>query len=208
MTHTSMPEWALIMLVGMGPLKAMLVFMSMTEDADLQTTRRMAATAVATAAGGAVGLLILGSALQALLHFSLGALSIGGGLILLILSVRMVLGEEEISTEGLGEKDLMEAAVSPLAIPLILSPVGIVALVTFSAETKGVAGFLTMLAVIGAVALLDLVVLLLFGRLAHHASHAVITVALKLFSVLLAALAIQLALNGLADLGLIGVVAH
>ena len=207
MNELSLPTLLLTLLVGMGPLKGTLVFMSMTEDADLRTRRRVALTAVATAAGGALGLLVLGAALQSLLHFSLGSLKVCGGLILLILSVQIVLGSG-VSVEGHKESDLMEQAVSPLGTPLILGPVGIVALVTFSAETTSPAGYLLIALAIAIMAAVDLFVLLLSGGLAHYVSHTVITVVEKLFSILVAALAVQLIVDGLAELGAISALAH
>ncbi len=207
MAEMSLPMLLLTLLVGMGPLKGMLVYMSMTEEADLETRRKMAFAAVGTAAGGALGLLLLGAALQSLLHFSLGALSICGGLILLILSIRIVLGEGA-SPEGHEQQDLMEQAVSPLGTPLMLNPVGMVALVTFSAETQSLSGYLVIVLGIAIIATVDLIALLLSGRLAHHLSHAVITVMEKLFSILVGALAVQLIVNGLVELGIVSAAAH
>jgi multiple antibiotic resistance protein len=207
MTEVSLSKLLLTLLVGMGPLKGMLVYMSMTEDADLDTRRKMAFAAVGTAAGGAVGLLVLGSALQSLLHFSLGALSICGGIILLILSIQIVLGEGA-SPEGHEQKELMEQAVSPLGTPLMLNPVGMVALVTFSAETQSLSGYLVIVLGIAIMATVDLIALLVSGRLAHHLSHAVIAVMEKLFSILVAALAVQLIVDGLTALGLVSAVSH
>ena len=45
-----------------------------------------------TAAAMAVVLMVLGELLRALLHFTIGSLSIAGGVILLVLAVWMVLG--------------------------------------------------------------------------------------------------------------------
>jgi multiple antibiotic resistance protein len=207
LAELSLSTLLLTLLIGMGPLKGTLVFMSMTEEADLGTRRKVAFTAVATAAGGALGLLVLGAGLQSLLHFSLGSLKVCGGIILLILSVQIVLGGG-VSPEGHEEKDLMEQAVSPLGTPLILSPVGIVALVTFSAETQSASGYLLIASGIAIMAAVDLIVLLLSGSLAHHLSHAVINVVEKLFSILVAALAVQLIVDGLAELGVISAAPH
>jgi small neutral amino acid transporter SnatA (MarC family) len=72
-----------------------------------------------------------------LLHFTVGSLSIAGGVILLVLAVVMVLGQPggDHATEG---KDPMQLAQVPLAVPYLLNPVGIVGLVTVSAEAKSV----------------------------------------------------------------------
>jgi multiple antibiotic resistance protein len=204
----SLSELILTLLVGLGPFKASLIFMSMAEDEDVSTRRRMALAAVGTACGGALALLFLGAALQSFLHFSLGALSVSGGIILLVLAVRVVLGIGEDDSEGHEDKDPVEKAISPLGTPLMLSPIGIVALVTFSAEVKTMQGTMVIAAVIVGVALLDLVALLVAARLSHVISHALVTVLEKLFTILVAALAVQLVVDGLADLGIIAEAVH
>lgn len=198
----------LLMFVGMGPLKSVLMFMEMTENVDSAIQRRMAVTTVLTATCGALALLFLGSLLQQLLHFSLGSLNICGGIILLILSVRIVLGDDDGSVEGHELKDPIEKAVSPLGTPLTLSPLGMVVLVTFSAEITQVLDYVLIISVIVGMACIDLVVFLFSAKLAHYISHAVLVVAEKLFSILVGALAVQLIVNGMTSLGIIDAVVH
>jgi small neutral amino acid transporter SnatA (MarC family) len=61
-------------------------------------------------------LILLGELLRALLHFTIGSLSIAGGVILLVLAVWMVLGQGNSGqrTEG---KDPVQLAQFPLAVP-------------------------------------------------------------------------------------------
>ena len=82
----SFADLFLILLVGMGPFKASMMFMEKTEDVDLATRRKMALATVATGVCGALALLFFGAFLQKLLHFSIDALSISGGIVLLILA--------------------------------------------------------------------------------------------------------------------------
>mgnify|MGYP001815131433 CR=1 FL=1 len=197
----SWAELLLMLLVGMGPFKAMLVFVEKTEHYEQRTRDKVAAIAVATAVGSGLLLLLLGSSLQALLHFSLGALSLSGGIILLVVSVRLVL--DTGTTDEDEEQDPVDLAVSPLGLPLILNPVGIVALVTFSAESSGglLAGKVA-LAVL-AMGLIDLLVLLVAGRVGTLIPHPVIGLLEKLFSILVAALAVQIMVEGALELGII-----
>jgi small neutral amino acid transporter SnatA (MarC family) len=207
MMDISLTSLFLLMFVGMGPLKGSLMFMDMTANVDVATRRKMAVAAVSTALGGALGLLLLGSLLQNLLHFSLGSLSVFGGIILLILSIKLVLGGDE-SAGGHEHKNLIDKAVSPLGTPLTLNPLGMVTLVTFSAETTSLTDFAMIIGVIVVMAFIDLMAFLFSGRLSHHISRAVITVSEKLFSILIGALAVQLILDGMAGLGLISAAAH
>ncbi len=76
-------------------------------------------------------LLVAGALFMQILHFTTGALTIAGGLILLILALKH--RPESRRKTGAGrrarrERTLMSMAIYPLGIPLLLNPVGIVAL--------------------------------------------------------------------------------
>ena len=93
-----------------------------------------------------------------LLHFTTGALSIAGGLILLLLALSMVLGSSETKEESdpLSEEDVMSMAIYPMAIPLLLNPVGIVTLTVFSAESQGLLQIGALIILVLIVAAIDL----------------------------------------------------
>lgn len=93
-----------------------------------------------TAAAVALVLIAFGELLRALLHFTVGSLSIAGGVILLVLAVWMVLGQSnggQLTTA----KDPLQLAQFPLAVPYLLNPVGIVGLVTISADADSLASW-------------------------------------------------------------------
>ena len=73
-----------------------------------------------TAAVVAVALMVLGELLRALLHFTIGSLSIAGGVILLVLAVWMVLGPSNSSQRTTG-KDPMQLAQSQWRCPTCLT---------------------------------------------------------------------------------------
>ena len=122
--NLSWAELFLALLVGMGPLKSMLMFVDLTEGYDQRTRDKVAVSSVLTAAGCGIGLLFLGAGLQSLFHFFLGALSIADGLILQLFLLRVVLGDSNSSDHDYDTEDLMSIVVSPSAIPLLLNPVG------------------------------------------------------------------------------------
>ncbi|MCO5189684.1 MAG: hypothetical protein M9928_02300 [Anaerolineae bacterium] len=128
----------IIVFIGMGPIKVLLVFIGATRGADAAVRRRVAQKAVVTAVVVGLLLLVAGSFFKQILHFSTGALTIAGGLILLILALSIVLSKSEKEEQGAtpDEAALMSMAIYPIGIPLLLNPVGIVALTVFSAETQ------------------------------------------------------------------------
>ena len=81
----------LVLLIGIGPKLALVPFLEITASFDPATKRRVLRQMLVTAAAVAVALMALGELLRALLHFTIGSLSIAGGVILLVLAVWMVL---------------------------------------------------------------------------------------------------------------------
>ena len=145
-----------------------------------------------------------------LLHFTAGALSIAGGLILLILALNIVLSpaEKKDAAGPVSEEALMSMAIYPLAIPLLLNPVGIVSLTVFSAEVQNLLQFAVLIAMVLVVAAIDFGVFLISHRLDKYLTDERILVLEKLLGIFLAALAVQLIINGLVDLHIITSVAH
>jgi len=203
MNMISPVEVFLALFIGMGPIKVLLVYISMTENMEKDVRRAVARRTVTVAAVVGLGLFILGAALQAILHFSIGALTIFGGLILLILALNMVIGGKKSSDGGHGDVDPMSIAVSPLAIPLTLNPVGIVILMVASVQVNDIGNGLLIIAVIAVVALIDLVVLTSADRFAKYLSHATVELLERVLGILLGALAIELIITGINATGVL-----
>src|SRR5512135_3440916 len=102
----------------------------------------------------------------------------------------------------------MSMAVYPLAIPLLLNPVGIVTLTVFSAEAQGLLQIGALIIMVLIVAAIDFGVFLISHRLFKTASTERIMVTEKLLGIFLAALAVQLMVNGLEELHIISVAVH
>ena len=102
----------------------------------------------------------------------------------------------------------MQVAVFPLAVPYLLNPAGIVVLVTGSAEAASVAVVAVVVGILIVVLVLDVVVFRWAVKVSSHLDASRMLVTEKVFGFLLAALAVQLALNGLSDLGVIHLTAH
>jgi multiple antibiotic resistance protein len=131
----SLPEAFIALFIGMGPIKVLLVYIAKTQNMEREIRRKVARRIAIVAAAVAIGLFILGAILQQILHFSIGALNIIGGIILLLLALNMVMGSKPKGADvGAAEPDPMSLAISPLAIPLTLNPIGVVTLVVASSE--------------------------------------------------------------------------
>jgi multiple antibiotic resistance protein len=176
---------------------------------DSATKARVLRKMLTTGGVVAVILLGLGELLSRLLHFSTGSLSIAGGLILIIIAATMVLGSADPrESKAIKGRDPDRIAVFPLAVPYLLNPAGIVALVTLSAESDSFAVWATVLGVLAVVLALDVVVFRAANRVSAHLDESRMLVTEKVFGFLLAALAVQLDLNGLHSDGVIHLITH
>jgi multiple antibiotic resistance protein len=200
----------LLLLIGIGPKIALVPFLEATKQMPEATKRRVLRKMLTTATTVAVLLLILGGLLTRLLHFSPGALGVASGIILLIIAVTMVLGRHDPSDDSHldDNRDPMQLAVFPLAVPYLLNPAGIVALVTASAEASTLAVFAVVAGILIVILALDIAVFRWAVHVSNHLDASRMLVTEKVFGFLLAALAVQLALNGLSDVGVIHLTSH
>ncbi|HXY71444.1 MAG TPA: MarC family protein [Actinomycetota bacterium] len=200
----------LLLLIGVGPKIALVPFLSATADLDGKTRARVVRKMLVTAGVTALLLVVFGGILTRLLHFSSGALGIAGGLILLIIAAGMMLGrgEQDDAHMSAASSDPMSLATYPLAVPYLLNPAGIVVLVTFSAEAKTAGWFAVMIGLLALVIGIDVAVFRWANRVSETLDQNRMLVTEKVFSILLAAVAVQLVLYGLNDVGVIHLTPH
>jgi small neutral amino acid transporter SnatA (MarC family) len=198
----------LVLLIGIGPKLALVPFLEITAALDPGTKRRVQRKMLVTAGTVALALILLGELLRGLLHFTIGSLSIAGGVILLVLAVWMVIGPAGESRQRTAGKDPMQLAQFPLAVPYLLNPVGIVGLMTISAEARTLATLAVAVGTLAVVLLIDVLVFRWANQVSDKLDENRMLVTEKVFGFLIAAIAVQLILDGLASAGVIAPVAH
>jgi len=199
-----------LLLIGMGPKVALVPFLDLTADMDSDTRKMVANRMVRTATVVALILVVLGAFLMKLLHFSPEALYIAGGIVFLLVALRMLAeaGGEERDRELENQRSAEDMALYPLAVPYLLNPAGITLLVIFSGALDSwlMLGIIVILVLL--VAAFDLLVFTNMDIMARYLNKARLAVTEAVFGILLAALAVELMLRGLADLGVIDMMAH
>jgi multiple antibiotic resistance protein len=201
----------ILLLIGMGPKVALVPFLDLTANMDIDTRKKVANRMVQTATTVALVLVVLGAFLMKLLHFSEAALYIAGGIVFLLVALRMLAeagDEEEDHHEKAHGRDVEKLALYPLAVPYLLNPAGITLLVIFSGAIDSwlMLGILVVLVLL--VGALDWLVFSNLDRIAEHLDKSRLAVTEAVFGVLLAALAVELVIRGLADLGVIDLLVH
>jgi multiple antibiotic resistance protein len=111
--------------VLMGPVSMIPVFLAATDGFDLHSKGRFARTIGLSVTVALLVATFLGMPILGLLGVSLGAMQVGGGVIVLLLAIAMVLGTESTfkgSPSIANETGIREAAIVPLAVPLLAGP--------------------------------------------------------------------------------------
>ena len=105
-----------LLLIGMGPKIALVPFMNVTADMDGETQKQVANVMVRTGVGMSLFLVVLGGFLMHLLHFTPGAIQAAGGIVLLLMGLKMVSsseqGDDVAEVEVDSERKAMELAQS------------------------------------------------------------------------------------------------
>ena len=111
-----------------GPISMIPIFLASAEGLDAAGKARLARTIGLAVTIALLIATFLGMPLLGLLGVSLGAMQVGGGVIVLLLAIAMVLGKET-TFKGMpahgdapGPEAAREAAIVPLAVPLLAGP--------------------------------------------------------------------------------------
>ena len=199
----------LLLLIGMGPKIALVPFLDLTEGMDAEVQKQVANRMVRMAVGTALILGVLGWFLMRLLHFTPGAANVGGGIVLLLLALHMIVSPGKTDHhDKASDRDPMQMAIYPLAVPYLLNPAGIAALVIASGDINSLASGAIVLGIILLVGAIDYATFRNMDKLAKYLDPSRLAVTEAVFGVLLAALAVQLMVDGLSLMGVIETIAH
>jgi multiple antibiotic resistance protein len=191
----------LILFVTIGPLKAAIMYAKLTTGTDRAFQKTVAFNTVGVATIVTLVFVFFGQNLLDLFHVSLPALKIAGGLILLLFALDMVIGEHKDHVEG--GVPSTQIAIYPLAMPLMATPQGLVAITAIVAETQTFVQKLVVAAVVLGIMALNLAILLSAGVLIKGGAEGRQIVISKVMGLLLSALAIQLMISAFRDLGVL-----
>ncbi len=197
----------MLLLIGMGPKIALVPFLEATQKMESDTQRKIANTMVRAAVGTALLLVVLGWLLMRLLHFTPGAANVAGGIVLLLISLNMLISpakKHDPEAEA-SDRDPQKMAIYPLAVPYLLNPAGIATLVIVSDDIDSLLFGAIVIGIVLLVGLIDFAVFRNMDKLSKYLDPSRLVITEVVFGVLLTALAVQLMVDGLVDLGYIGV---
>jgi multiple antibiotic resistance protein len=198
-----------------GPIDTAVLLASLTPNMQRAERRAVSVKAVFIATIIILLFALVGQPVLTQLGVSLAALQTAGGIILLAIAMEMTLARTPGPAAALSMRESEEAedkaerhadfAVFPLATPLLAGPGAMTSAIVLAAGTKGDLSLLgAVVAAIVAVMGVTLVCLLLAHEIHHLIGVTARKVIVRVFGVLLAALAVQMIFNGLAQAGIFG----
>ncbi|MBE9486567.1 MAG: MarC family protein [Chloroflexi bacterium] len=193
----------MVLLVTIGPLKAVIVYTTLTADADPGFRRSVAIKTVVTATVVGILFVVAGEFLLKVFHISIPALKIAGGLILVLYALSMVMGGESNHDDHAHTAQSTDIGIYPLAMPLMATPQGIVAIVTITATATSINETLLVAGLVLGVMAFNFVVLLGAHRIMSLMGPSAIQIVARIVGLLLVALAVQLMIWGFEDLGVL-----
>jgi MarC family membrane protein len=126
--------------VIMDPIGTIPLFLALTRGRSPRSARRAAWQAVTVSFGVIVAFAFFGQRILAYLGISLPALQAAGGLLLLLVALQLLTGQEESPTASSD----VNVALVPLGTPLLAGPGAIVATMVLSREVDDFADFVAV----------------------------------------------------------------
>jgi len=191
MDHSFLSAFVLLLLV-LDPLGSLPIFIPIMRDVPKQRRRWVAMREVGIAFGVLFFFMFFGNGFLRVMHLSERSLEVAGGVILLMVAIRMIFSHEGGvygTTEG------KEPLIFPLAVPLLAGPSAMATVLLLASRQPDrlldwVAALTAAMAVSGAV-------LVLCDRIRRLLGDSVVSAIEKLMGLVLTAIAVEMVLAGL-----------
>jgi multiple antibiotic resistance protein len=189
--------------VTIGPVETAAIFAGLTGSLSPPERLRLASRAVAIAGVVLFAFALGGASVLALLHVSLPAFRVAGGMLLFLQALTLTFASPGLSSISAGEqreaRRAADMAVFPLAFPVIAGPGGLAAVVLVIEQSKGLVERGAVLGMLLACLLLTYLALLAADRLVRWLGETGADVVGRISGILLAALAVQFIFDGVRE---------
>ena len=193
-----------IFFVTLGPLKVLGPFAQRTQGIDDATARSIALRAFAIATVAIVAGSYVGARLAANWRVSIASLSIAAGIIFLLVALNQLLAQYEPPDAPVAAPPLPAAPMAAalrLLFPIVLTPYGIAAAIILLVASNETQRTETIIALLVAVMLLNLLAMLFARKILVGATMIVLQIVGAVLGVLQLGLAVEFIVRGLQMLG-------
>ena len=181
----------------MAPFFALTVFLTVTQEASAKQKKALAIKVTISVIITSMILLFFGKHIFTIFGITLDAFRIGAGALLFLTAIELVKGSKD--SAKVGDKDVLQLAVVPLSIPVIVGPGTIGILLVMGATFEDTSSMLTgSLALISAVLVIGFMLYSssIFERMMGKQGLLVIS---KITGLILAALSAQIVFTGIKN---------
>jgi len=211
MDPTALIQAFLTLFVVIDPIAVAPLFMALTTGMDPARRQSAAIRAILVATAVLTVFGLFGEALLRYAGISLDAFRISGGMLLFLIAVEMLFEKrtprrrnqvQAAQEDHPPEHPEDDPAVFPIAVPLVAGPGAMATMVLLASQQGGWGWLLEIHLVLLAVLAITLVFFLAASAVDRAIGKSGINVLTRLFGILLAALAVQIVLDGLGGFGL------
>ena len=187
------------LLAIVDPISAVPIFIGLSAGYDPAQQRQIPLIATITMFAVLVLFTFLGQSILDLFTISMSAFRIAGGLLLLQLAFGMMQTEDETDkTRPTQAKSPVAIAIAPLAIPLLAGPAAISTVVIYSSIHESYSHLFVMVGVIFTLCLFTYLLMHVSSLASKHITPTSLIVFNRLMALIVAAIAIEFILDGLA----------
>ena len=194
-----------ILFMLLGPIKIIPGFLKLTHGAPRSFKREVAIKAALIASVIVAVVALLGKGMLATYGISLDGLRLAGGLVLLISALKLTFPDPEQSSTDGPMPTALQLALSPVALPIIVPPAGIAAILIFTTLASATPGMNAVVAqVLVGLMVLDFLVMFFIDQIVRLPG---VLLVLNVFGAILVfiqvALALEILLIAFRNLGVV-----
>jgi multiple antibiotic resistance protein len=203
-----------IFFITIGPLKIIPLFYGMTIGLDEKTLRKLAFKGTWFSLIIILVLVLVVTQMLKAWRISIPSVTIAGSILLFISSLKMILAfkppqaaagkgaESEIKPQSLSPRELSMKALSPLTVPLIISPIGVAAIIAAAslAFEYGIEADLMVVVALLLIVFLNILSMVFARKIMKVISMPAFSIIGWILAILQAALAVQFMVNALHKL--------
>jgi len=189
-----------LLFVMINPIAVSPVFVAVTNGMTSHQQRKVLTRAVIAAFGVALFFLFIGRTFLSYMGVSVQAFSISGGILLFAIAFPMMMGQRSpIQTQPM-EQTGTDVAIFPLTIPQLAGP-GTIATILLLATQVGtdLSRLAVLTGIILFIYLISWPILFMAERMMNYLGEGVMHIITRILGLVLAALAVQYVMNGIAD---------
>jgi multiple antibiotic resistance protein len=190
--------------VIIDPIATVPAFLAMTPQDSAEERVKMARLASLVAAGMLTGFVFVGQTLFKFLGITMSAFKIAGSIVLLLIALDMLRARRSAVQETVEEKDAgtekEDIAITPLAVPMLAGPGAISTAILLQSQARGA---MQVIALVFCIWVVCAITYFIFRWAAFQGAKWLSPIAMKIttriMGLLLAAVAVQFALDGIAE---------